>query len=156
MQYLNELIRDLAKRKSKEMWEFWKLTSGWPIPLFVFNKLLITQNISKFAKLHRIHTNPTVSRNIRPVSKWWYIGMACLTGRCRCENDIYILHGMVDVVSAAEFHRSNTRTASDRYQSDIGRYIGPIPEWQYGNYIKMAYLPRFCWCRNKSNSPVSQ
>ena len=30
------------------------------------------------------------------------------------------------------------------------------PEWQYRNYIKMAYLPRFCWCRNKSNSPVSQ
>ena len=69
--------------------------------------------------------------------------MAYLNGRCRCEKEIYIRHGIVDVVSAAEFHRPNTRTVSDRYQSDIGRYIGPTLEWQYRNYIKMAHLPRF-------------
>ena len=37
-------------------YEFWKVTSSWPIPLFVFNKLFITQNVSKIAELHRIHT----------------------------------------------------------------------------------------------------
>ena len=50
--------------------------------------------------------------------------MAYLTGRCRCENEMYIRYGMVNIVSAAEFHRPDSRTVSDWYQSDIGRYIG--------------------------------
>ena len=88
------------------------------------------------------------------ISKWCQNDIS--NWACRCENEIYIRHRMVDVVSAAELHRPDSRTASNRYQSDIGRCIGPTPEWRYRNYIKMAYLPRFCWCRNKSNSPISQ
>ena len=88
------------------------------------------------------------------ISKWCQNDIS--TWACRCENEINIRHRMVDVVSTVELHRPDFRTASNRYQSNIGRYIGPTPEWRYQNYIKMAYLPWFCWCRNKSNSPVSQ
>ena len=90
------------------------------------------------------------------ISKWCQNGIS--NWACRRENEIYryIRQWMVDVVSAAEVHRPDNRAASNRCQLDIGRYIGPTPEWRYRNYINMAYLPRFCWCRNKSNSPVSQ
>ena len=105
---------------------------------------------------YKSERRPLYQTNIEmPISKW-YQNCIC-NWACRCENGIYRYNRqiMVDVVSAAEFHRPDSRTASNRYQFDIGRFIGPKPEWRYRNYIKMAYLPRFWWRRNKPNSPVS-
>ena len=96
---------------------------------------------------------PLYQTNIEVISEW-HIQLDVVDVKMRWQ--LYIRHGMVDAFWAAESHRPYTRSASDRYQSDIGRYIGTTPEWQYRNYIKMAFLSRFCWCRNTSNSPVSQ
>ena len=92
-----------------------------------------------------------ISRNIGPTSEFQYqsdMKMTYLRCLCRSRNEIFILHWIVDVVSAKEFHRPDSRTALDQCQSDIGRHIGPTWECWYRSDIKMAYFPLLCRCRN--------
>ena len=48
-----------------------------------------------------------------------------------------------------------SQTSSIRYLSDVGCYIGPTSEcwYLYLSDIKMAYLTRLCWCRNRISIP---
>ena len=58
---------------------------------------------------------------------------------------------MVDVVSATEFHRLESWTASNRYQCDIVRGSIGMP---ISNFIKMVYLRRLFRFRSRYMSAV--
>ena len=133
-----------AKRKNEKIGVLWKVTSMWPILLFVFKKafhnILYLPDRRTASDLYQSY----VGRYTGLTSECWHrsdIKMAYLACRCRCKNDISIRDQMVDVVSATDFHRLDNRTASDRYQSYIGRYNGAALVCRCRNHIKMTHLP---------------
>ena len=112
--------------------------SIWKGNLWLANPIIGIQKAFHNIRYLRTASDPyqsDVGHYIWPTWHYWYqsdIEVAYLTWHCPSKNKISIRHRMIDVVLAPEFHRPDSRTASDRYQS----------------FIQMVYLIRLYQCRN--------
>ena len=86
------------------------------------------------------------------ISKWCQNGIS--NWARWCENEIYIPHRMVKVISAAKLHRPELHQININLTSVAiwGQHLNSDIEI----ISKFTYLPGFYWCRNKSKSPISQ
>ena len=115
---------------------------------FCIKKLSISWNISHTTELHWTYINPTLAL-ISGQHQNADIKITSSTLLYQCKMKYLSEIGMADFVSARESHCPHNRTASDRWQSDIGGYIEPTLGCQYQNCIKMAYRWRLYQCRNQ-------